>query len=313
MKILILLSLVTSFGASAAQFGIDDRISIKQGTPGYELSRSTAVAVLSANFEPTTPGKIRLLTDKLNDFFCPTVRFATQPSLSYACTGFLVGPDLIMTAGHCMVNTGESRNETETYCKTFSWLFDYNESINTEDVSADNHYTCKEVIYAVKDEKAPFRDYALVRLTRPVKNRTPMKLNAAAVSNSDVFSMIGHPFGLPSKLSQNARLLRNDPNRQSFLTSLDAFEGNSGSPVFNAKNEVVGILVGGTPSANTVTTGRCEVLNKCSDVGTNCLQNDANTSVFPGYQGVGSEVQRIAPAMSLLNSTARKQRGYRRP
>lgn len=301
MKTITALAILLSFThASAAVFGVDDRISIRPGSAGHALARSTAVALLSSNFEATTPGKLRLNVDGLEEKFCPSVRFVKQKSLAYACTGFLVAPDLIMTAGHCMVNTGESRNETDLYCKAYSWLFDFDETLDTENVSASNHYTCKRVVYAVKDEKAPFRDYALVQLNRPVRGRTPLKLSTAAVTASDTFSMIGHPFGLPSKLSRNARLLVNKPSRQSFLTSLDAFEGNSGSPVFNAKNEVVGILVGGTPSWNSVTNGRCEVLNRCSDRGTNCLRPDPDTSVFPGYQGVGSEVQRIGPAARLI-------------
>ena len=305
MKNILCLSLIlATASASAAIFGVDDRVSIRPGTLGYELSRSTAVAVLSSNFEQTTRGKIRLNVDKLDQMFCPSVRFANQSGLGYSCSGFLVAPDLIMTAGHCMVNTGESRNETDTYCKAYSWLFDFNDSLDTENVSASNHYQCKRVIYAVKDERAPFRDYALVQLTRPVTGRMPLKLSTTEVQSSDRFTMIGHPFGMPSKLSRNARLMVNNTARQSFLTSLDAFGGNSGSAVFNSKNEVVGILIGGTPSSNTVTTGRCEVLNRCNEAGTNCTAPDNDTSLFPGYQGVGSEVQRIGPAARLLRARA---------
>ncbi len=299
---LALLTTLISIQAHSAVFGIDDRVSLKPGIPGYELARSTAVAVLSANFEPTTPGKIKLNVDRLDGSLCPEVKFSKQVSLSYACSGFLVAPDLIVTAGHCMVNTGESRNETELYCKAFSWLFDFNETTNPASVDADNLYHCKRVVYAVKDEKAPFRDYALVQLTRPVKGRTPFKISAAPVGPSDVFGMIGYPMGMPAKLSKNARILVNNQARQSFLTSLDAFEGNSGSGVFNSKNEIVGILVGGTPSQNTLTNGRCEILNRCSEKGTQCLLPDKDTSVFPGYQGVGSEVQRIAPLLKLIQT-----------
>ena len=293
------LSLSVSF---AAVFGVDDRVSIRPGSEGYAESRSTAIAVLSSNVEEKSPGKLRLNVDPIGDLLCPTERFAQESSLSYACSGFLVAPDLIATAGHCMVNTGESRNETELYCKAFSWLFDYNETLNTEAVPAEKLYRCKRVVYAVKDEKAPYRDYALVELDRPVKGRTPFVLSDGPVSLRDSFRMIGHPFGLPAKLSKNARLLVNTPSRQSFLTSLDAFEGNSGSAVLNARGEIVGILVGGTPSLNTLPRGSCEVVNRCSERGTQCLAPDKDPSVFPGYQGVGSEVQRIAPVKALLKT-----------
>lgn len=301
MKTVLLLILSTfPVFSNAAVFGVDDRVSIRPGSEGYELSRSVAIAVLSSNYESVETGIIKLLPDQLDNWFCPEVRFSKQLSLSYSCTGFLVAPDIIMTAGHCMVNTGESRNETDTYCKAYSWLFDYDESLNPERVDAKNHYACKRVIYAVKDEKAPFRDYALVQLDRPVKGRTPFKLNSAPVKKDETFTMIGYPFGLPAKLSRPAKILVNNPERESFLTNLDAFQGNSGSPVFNAKNEIAGILVGGTPSMNTLTNGRCEILNRCSENGANCLLPDKDTTVFPGYQGVGSEVQRVAPVAKLL-------------
>lgn len=296
-----LLPFLLTVASHAAIFGVDDRVSIKRGSLGAELARSTAVAVLSSNVEDSRGSHFRLLTDKMSDLLCPSQRFSSQPSLSYACSGFLVGPNLIATAGHCMVNTGESRNETETYCKAFSWLFDYTEDLDPARVPKSNLYKCKRVIYAVKDEKAPFRDFALVELDRPVKGRSALRLSEATIAPSDRLTMIGHPLGLPAKLSRNARTLVNNKHRGSFLTNLDAFEGNSGSAVFNQRNEVVGILVGGTPSLSTFTSGRCEVYNKCTETGKSCLLPDKDpTRTFPGYQGVGSEVQRIAPIRDLL-------------
>lgn len=298
----LILSLTFILSTSwAAIFGLDDRISIKAGSPGSDLARSTAVAVLSSNIEESQGESFRLLTDKMSDLLCGSQRFSNQSSLSYACSGFLVGPNLIATAGHCMVNTGESRNETETYCKAFSWLFDYTEELNTAKVPRKNLYRCKRVIYAVKDEKAPYRDYALVELDRPVVGRKPFKLASQEVSSTDRFKMIGHPLGLPAKMSLNGRILINTSKRGSFLTNLDAFEGNSGSAVLNQRNEVVGILVGGTPSLSTMTNGRCEIYNKCSELGKNCLLPDKNPEkTFPGYQGIGSEVQRISPLKNWL-------------
>jgi hypothetical protein len=140
-------------------------------------ARATAIAVLASLVSEGAPGKWKLEVDSSSSFLCRNERFSQDPFLSYSCTGFLVGPDLIATAGHCMVNTGESRHETDTYCQAFSWLFDFRFSssgkLNLDEVPAENLYRCKEVIYAVKDEKAPFRDFALVRLERPVVGRTP--------------------------------------------------------------------------------------------------------------------------------------------
>ncbi len=297
---------------SAAIFGVDNREAIKTTSVSYQLSRATAISVLSSLHKPAGPGRISLWVDQLENL-CPNERFAKDPSLSYGCSGFLVAPDLIVTAGHCMVNTGESRNETEHYCKAFSWLFDYHVAfdgkINTESIPAANLYKCKQVIYAVKDERAPYRDYALVQLDRPVLGRTPLKLGSTALRTGEQVSMIGYPLGVPAKRSAPAGVLLNNPSRESFITSLDALEGNSGSAVFNAKQEVVGILVGGTPSLSFVPARQrnCEIYNKCSDAGTGCLLPDQDTSKFPGYQRVGSEVQRIAPVMNLIKALSRRR------
>lgn len=297
--------LVLSSVASAAIFGVDNREAIKPSSPHYQVARATAISVLSSLHKPAGPGAISLWVDELVNL-CPTERFAKDPSLSYACSGFLVAPDLIVTAGHCMVNTGESRNETKNHCEAFSWLFDFNVDvngqINTDNVPAANLYKCKQVVFAVKDERAPFRDYALVQLDRPVLGRTPLKLASAPIPAGSLLSMIGYPLGTPAKRSAPAAILRNNPAHQVLITSLDAMEGNSGSAVLNAKNEVVGILIGGTPSQGFVPARNraCEIYNKCSDVGTNCLLPDTDTSVFPGYQRVGSEVQRIAPVLELI-------------
>jgi V8-like Glu-specific endopeptidase len=308
MLFLWLITLASS--AHAAIFGLDDRISISPGAPSYELARSTAVAVLSGNQSESSPGKLALDTGSTRDLVCAEERFSNEPYLSWACSGFLVAPDLIATAGHCMVNTGESRNETETYCEAFSWLFDYhqeqNGKVQINDIPADKLYGCKQVVYAVKEEKAPYRDFALVQLKRPVTDRAPLKLSAAPVSEGDPLTMIGYPLGTPAKLSRNAQVLLNNSARQSFITNLDAFEGNSGSAVFNSASEVVGILIGGTPSISFVDTNHsCPLYNRCLNDGTHCALPDKDTSFFPGFQRVGSEVQRIAPLLELMKSLAK--------
>lgn len=305
MKLFALLAITSS--AFGAIFGIDNRISIQPNFPQAELARSTAVAVLSSNVEIVN-GRLVLDTNPLSDFVCKEERFSADPSLSYACTGFLVAPDLIATAGHCMVNTGVSEHETDAYCEAFSWLFDY--SANSDGITPTTildpakHYRCKEVVYAIKEETAPFRDFALVQLERPVLDRKPLKLAAGDVLDNTSLSMIGYPLGAPAKLSPNAKILLNNKSRQSFVTNLDAFEGNSGSPVFNAKQEVVGILIAGTPSNSYYTDAKkgCDVYNRCDENGNNCSLPDLDTSVFPGFQQTGSEVQRISPIVELVKS-----------
>jgi V8-like Glu-specific endopeptidase len=308
----MILPLVFTLAAHAAIFGSDLRTNVNQSSPFAPEGRAVAVAVLSANIAPsaTVMGTYKLDTSSLSDLVCSEEKFSKDPSLSYACSGFLVAPDLMVTAGHCMVNFGESINEPEMYCSAYGWLFDYQTDTGgktqLDAIPADNYYKCKRVVYAIREETFPFRDYALVQLERPVTGRKPFVIADKAVTKGDGLTMIGFPFGQPMKVSPSGQVTVNDPTRQSFLTTLSAFEGNSGSVVYNDKKEAVGILVAGTPSANLVDSvgKKCQTYNKCDLSGKNCTQSDTDADIkgLPGYQGVGSEVQRIAPIAELIKN-----------
>jgi V8-like Glu-specific endopeptidase len=294
--------------AQAAIFGTDTREKITPSSKELPLARSTAIAVLSSNLVHTSPGTIDLLPNSSSDFLCSDVKYADDPSLTYACTGFLVAPDLIATAGHCMVNSGQSRNEKETYCETFSWLFDYqddgNGHVQTVNLPASHLYECRKVIYAIHEEEPPYRDFALVQLKRPVTDRAPLVLSKQKIQSHDAVRMVGYPLGQPAKLSRDADILLNNVKKQSFITNLDAFEGNSGSPVFNAQNEVIGILIGGTPAESLRQDKHrtCMRYNVCDNLGNNCELPDQDISIIPDFQITGSIVQRIEPLQKLIES-----------
>lgn len=73
--------------------------------------------------------------------------------------------------------------------------------------------------------------------------------------------MLGYPSGLPLKATVNVSITSFD-NSGGFYTSLDAFQGNSGSPVFDLNTpQVIGVLVSG--AADFVWNGGCNISATC--------------------------------------------------
>lgn len=207
-------------------------------------------------------------------------KFADQPSLSF-CSGFLVGEDLLVTAGHCVKDDisdtsakypGNRENLDRGHlCKDIKVVFGYRKELGgfiPKEVSEENVYSCKKII-AHSMKSGP--DYAIIKLDRKVKDRYPLAINRknlGLTEGTKIFVM-GHPSGLPLKIAGNAEVIKINETTQvtiprelhpmrmeettqwthkdySFLANLDTFAGNSGSPVINAKTLLVeGILVAG--------------------------------------------------------------------
>lgn len=271
MKIVIaLLSLL--IGSSFAEvkppkaiYGTDDRIDVIDALLKQRiLARSVAVRINNDRLKDFSysQSSYNLPYIPLKDLFnlCPTERFIRQSAIA-DCTGFLIAPDLLATAGHCVAE--------EKDCANNSWVFDYQIESKAQSyiqkMDQKNVYGCREVVAKTNNEP---KDWAIVRLDRPVENRKALKLSNKKLKVGTSLFVIGSPSGLPLKLATGkVRAWHKDY----FVTTLDSFAGNSGSPVFDEETqEVYGILVRGDadyfmtpqgcikPSKNTEFTGRGE-------------------------------------------------------
>ena len=223
-----------------AIYGVDSRIDVEQSpNPIHkELAKSVAAMVPNYVINPNPSVFMDFFDITLQDSssVCSNERFAHQQTVS-VCTAFLVAPNVLATAGHC-VRTVED-------CENNKWVFDYKLE-NEEDsfvvnIPRSSVYSCKKVL----DTKLTIftkKDWALIELDRPVTDRAPLKLNKASPNKGDDVFVIGTPSGLPLKVASGS-VRANKMNY--FRTNLDTYAGNSGSPVFNKQNEVIGVLVRG--------------------------------------------------------------------
>jgi len=192
---------------------------------------------------------------------CQSERFSEQIVLP-VCTGFLVAPDVLVTAGHCV--------ESQRVCDNFSWVFDYVEG--TERIEKRNVYKCKKVLsQKLKSSYFTFKDYAVIQLERAT-DRKPLAVRKKGKPNlGENLVVIGHPIGLPQKVADGAQVkignalslltpLRTIVRRRDFfMANLDTFQGNSGSPVFNEETGLVeGILTEGAADFVEDTENSCD-------------------------------------------------------
>jgi hypothetical protein len=223
-----------------AIYGADDRSFISSYSPKKIQNLASSVAMIVSK-DNTKKGllKTTIFAQPLKESMklCKSELHENEPTLA-GCTGFLVGPDLLATAGHCV--------NTEHKCADIIIAFGvYSTQKSPEGfkIAQKNIYYCKEVVAREIDGE---RDFALIRLERVVKKRSPLKLNLSkeVTEGTSVF-MLGHPLGLPMLHSKPAPV-NVIIDEFSFKATLDSFAGNSGSPVFNAQtSEVEGILVRG--------------------------------------------------------------------
>lgn len=240
-----LLSAVIFAAASYAQdgrkeiYGADDRIDVfEEGDPDRRrMARAVCALVSSALLEDAGNGSFRLLGQPAGGSgspLCPDERFVDQPALAF-CTGFLVGPDIIVTAGHCVIDF-----PLEMIRVVFGYEM-LNATTPVEFAGPTDVYEIAEVIEAVNNG---LTDFAVLRLDRPVNAPGAFPLAVRATGRLETgtpVGVIGHPLGLPTKLAFGADTVvsRNLPGLPWFLTNIDGSEGNSGSPVINAATGVV--------------------------------------------------------------------------
>jgi len=211
------------------------------------------------------------------------------------CSGFLVGSNIIVTAGHCL----EDQSPEEIVV-----VFDFYQqgpstSPEIDNIPEDNLYQIDHMDHILSDVE----DWGVIYLTRDVVGRTPLSYRTSGTPDIGTpLILVGHPEGLPMKVAPNAEIKDYPSNSNYFSANTDSYAGNSGSMVVNADTlEVEGILVVGNPDFVYDSGDGCCRSNVCSD-STGCSGDfEGVTKITTAKIGAAFAVQ---PAMLLIAALA---------
>ncbi len=261
-------------------YGADDRLERYQLQSGLQQTLADAtVALVRTSDVSVSAGQYQLnVSQSFGAAYnlCSSEPYRAQPSTAF-CSGFMVGEDLIVTAGHCV---------DASSCGTTAFVFGFHmedSSTVRSRMPAQDVYTCAQVL--ARQETSTL-DYAVVRVDRPITGHQPLSLRRSGQPAQGTGLIVsGHPAGIPLKVAAGATV-RSNSHPDYFSSNLDTYGGNSGSAVINAATGLVeGILVRG--NTDFVLTGkgrkRCYVSNQCSDAGCPDWEDVTRTSRFAAF------------------------------
>lgn len=273
-------------------YGNDDRVDVYTVTDQnlLRLAQACCVVVSLSEISYNGDGTYTLFADpwlsQSGAPLCSDEPFRGQLQIGN-CSGFLVGDDIIVTAGHCL---------SASSCGNWAFLFDWTQIDSTTGpnliVSEDDIYFCTEII---NQSLAGELDHCVARVDRPVVGRQPIPVRReGVVPDGDSLVVVGHPAVLPMKIAGGAIVQNNNGSIPWFQANLDTYGGNSGSMVVNTGTwEIEGILVRGAP--DYVNNGGCTESNRVPD---------------SGNQGSGLEFEEVSKTTAfsqyipeLVNST----------
>jgi V8-like Glu-specific endopeptidase len=251
-------------------YGEDNRHELYQSKDERvnRLASSVVALFLAKNLYRWENGTYEIKGNPFGSYYqaCDGERFTRQTSAAF-CSGTLVGPDLVLTAGHCFANS-----EPESCRETF-FLFDYANFAPIKPPKYFNQeqlYRCKRIIK--RRNSWTHGDFALVQLDRPAEGRTPVPLRTNGdLPDEHELVLVGFPYGLPMKISDSA-YIRNQSDMY-YNANLDGAGGTSGAPLFSRDDMVLeGIHLGGEKDFVYDRSNSCYRTKECKDE--RCLGED---------------------------------------
>lgn len=247
-------------------YGDDDRVEQYQITaPAMLAAGDATVAILPSLYLTNNyNGTYDLPSETFAQYYqamygrplCDDEPFRDQPNPSL-CSGVLVAPDIIATAGHCIDNQDD--------CSNSAFVFGFvmlNATTPVITIDQSQIYYGSEIIERVQTEYGP--DWILIRLDRKVTDHKPISVRRSGqIANDTDVTIISYPMGLPRKYASNATV-RDNSEPSYFQSNLDNCIGSSGAPVINSQTmQLEGLLVRG--NVDFEENGTCDRSRVCPD------------------------------------------------
>ncbi len=259
MKLILLMTLFVTnalWAQSKVIYGEDNRVDVLEASAQYqELASKTLAMIAKDKIDENFVLHGEILGVRKN--LCKDERFYNQLAPA-TCSSFLVGEDILVTAGHCIKNQVDC--DRFVFVKNF-----YQESPEQRNFkfTAEQIFYCKEIL---EQRKTNVLDYAVIRLDRKVPGVIPFKYRRKGkIKKKTPVIVIGQPSGMPTKVADHA-YVRGNFFPWYFSTTLDTFGGNSGSVVINAETfEAEGILVRGEIDYVLDEAAGCMRVKRCKE------------------------------------------------
>ena len=184
---------------------------------------------------------------------CSSEPYHQQVSIAIG-TAFLIGKRTMTTALHIL---NQVPLKSMAFVSRFK-LLDVRGGSNINFRANEIFFPQKNISEGWLDEL----DIAVVRVSQATDEYQPLSIDFESDKDKGkkIYSL-GHPLGLPIKFLTNASIVQNI-NELYAETTLDTYQGSSGSPVFDSEtHKVIGILVGGSYDFDVL--GNCYVSRIC--------------------------------------------------
>jgi hypothetical protein len=180
-------------------------------------------------------------------------RFLSEQCVKMIGTAFLLDPQLVCTASHCL----PAEVPLSDLRILFGFALDSEQPVQSVIIKKEDVYSVQEIVAQQFTQNGP--DWAILRLDRPC-NRAALKLGSGKPAKGSTVYALGYPDGLPLKIAPAAKTISEIGPNGCFFAAIDTYKGNSGCPILDAStNEVQGILIDGGTDFRRIENGTCSV------------------------------------------------------